>query len=62
MDWEELKPKPMQGIQVGENLENLSVAELEERIQALEQEIERVGAERDKKKAHEAAASQLFKS
>ncbi len=62
MDWEELKPKPVQGIVVGENLENLSVAELEERIKALEQEIARVGAERDKKKAHEATASQLFKS
>ena len=48
-------------IPLGEDLENLSVAELEARIVALTEEIERVKAEIAAKKAHEAAASAFFK-
>lgn len=61
MDWEDVRPKAT-GISVGETLEKLSVAELEARIASLRTEIERVSAELTKKKAHEAAASALFKS
>jgi uncharacterized small protein (DUF1192 family) len=60
MDWDEAKTKPA-GVTVGENLETLSVKELEARIDALKAEIERVSVEVQKRKSHEAAASALFK-
>jgi uncharacterized small protein (DUF1192 family) len=61
MDWDEAKQKTVKGIQVGDNLETLSIRELEARIAALEAEIARVRAEITRKKAHEAAAAGLFK-
>jgi len=61
MDWDDIRPKPQADAALGENLEKLSVAELEARIRDLEREIERVGRELARKKAHEAAAAQLFK-
>lgn len=61
MDWDDIKPKPKPGVTIGESLETLSVAELEARVRALKDEILRVEAELAKKKAHEAAAAQLFK-
>ena len=61
MDWDDLKPKAPKGICLGESLESLSVAELDLRIGALKQEIERVKAELAAKKAHEAAAAAVFK-
>lgn len=60
MDWDEAKPKPK--AEIGEALDKLSVAELEQRIVALAAETDRVKAELAKKRAHEAAASALFKS
>lgn len=60
MDWDDLKPKTPKGVMLGENLESLSVAELDARITALQQEIERVRAELAAKKAHEAAAAAIF--
>jgi uncharacterized small protein (DUF1192 family) len=62
MDWDDLKPKPAPAVTVGENLQNLSIAELEQRIVALSAEIERVRQELQAKKAHEAAAAAVFKS
>ncbi len=47
---------------VGEPLSNLSIAELEARIAALTQEIDRVRQELSTKRGHEAAAASLFKS
>lgn len=61
MDWDDDKPKRAKGASVGENLETLSVAELEARIAALEAEIMRTREELDKKRTHEAAAAALFK-
>jgi uncharacterized small protein (DUF1192 family) len=61
MDWDEARPPPARGMTVGENLETLSVAELESRIATLAAEIERVEAELHKKRSHEAAAAALFK-
>jgi len=61
MDWDEVRPKPKPGTAIGENLETLSVAELEARILELEREIARVKAELEKKRRHEDAASALFK-
>jgi uncharacterized small protein (DUF1192 family) len=61
MDWDEVLPKPVKAITVGEDLKALSVGELEERIRALEQEIARVRSELQAKRAHEQAAAALFK-
>ena len=61
MDWDDLKPKPKKVVTVGEDLRSLSVSELQERIGELQQEIERVQGELSAKKAHEAAAAQIFK-
>jgi uncharacterized small protein (DUF1192 family) len=61
MDWDDLKPKAPKGVTLGESLESLSVGELEARIVALRQEIERVQAELTAKKTHEAAAAAVFK-
>jgi len=61
MDWDDLKPKAPKGVMLGESLESLSVAELEARIVALQQEIDRVRGELAAKKAHEAAAAAIFK-
>ena len=61
MDWDEVRPKPAQGIVVGENLEKLSVGELEQRVRALEAEIVRVKEEIERRRRHEAAASEIFK-
>ena len=61
MSWDDELPKPKAIITVGENLERLSVADLDERIQALEAEIVRVQAERRAKKSLISAAEELFK-
>lgn len=64
MDWDDDKPKPVRpttAIAVGEPLGAFSIAELEARIAALTQEIERVREELRAKRAHEAAAAAVFK-
>lgn len=61
MDWDEARPTPAKAVSVGDNLETLSIGELEERVVAFEAEIVRLRAEIDAKKKHEAAASALFK-
>jgi uncharacterized small protein (DUF1192 family) len=61
MDWDEVRPAPRKALTVGEDLSSLSVGELEERIAALQGEIARVEAEIARKRAHESAASALFK-
>lgn len=61
MDWDDVRPKVKPMATIGDNLETHSVAELEARIEAFRSEITRVEAELAKKRAHEAAAAQLFK-
>ena len=61
MDWDDVGAKPKAGPAIGENLETLSVAELEMRIVELEREIARVKVELEVKRRHEDAASALFK-
>ena len=53
-------PKPA-GIVIGEDLSLLSVDELEERVAACEQEIERIKAELGAKKSGLAAAQAFFR-
>ena len=50
MDLEDAPKKPTNMV-IGENLDAISVAELEQRIQSLESEIERLKAEIAKKQA-----------
>ena len=61
MDWDEQKPKPRKSIAIGDNLETLSLAELEARIASFNAEIDRLRAEIARKKTHNAAAEGLFK-
>ena len=57
-------PAPGQdlGPVLGEDITNLSVTELEHRIEALKQEITRVEQELSTKRASQAAAENIFKS
>ena len=61
MDWDEARPVPARAITVGEALASFSIAELEARIVALTREIERIREELAAKRAHEAAATAVFK-
>lgn len=61
MDPEDL-PHKTPSMVIGENLELLSVAELEQRVQALESEILRVKAMVASKRASKSAADGFFRS
>ena len=59
----EEKPRPTPTAhEVGQDLSTLSVSELDERIEILEREIERLREARSKKEASRNAASAFFKS
>jgi uncharacterized small protein (DUF1192 family) len=63
MDLDDLmKPKKPAGAMIGENLELLSIAELEARLAALTVERSRVEAEIVARKSSRAAAEGFFKS
>ena len=62
MDWDDIEKPTKTEIVVGENLERLSLGELEARISALEAEVARVKAEIARKKSIGAAAESVFKS
>jgi uncharacterized small protein (DUF1192 family) len=62
MDLDDFRPKPKPQIVVGEKLDELSVGELERRIEQLSAEIERVRAELASKRDRVAAAEALFKA
>jgi uncharacterized small protein (DUF1192 family) len=61
MDLEDL-PKPKPAITVGQNLDLMSVAELEHRVEELESEIDRVKAAIASKQASKSAADSFFRS
>jgi uncharacterized small protein (DUF1192 family) len=54
-------PKKPPNMVIGENLDAISVAELEQRIQALDSEISRIKAEIAKKQASRNAADAFFR-
>jgi uncharacterized small protein (DUF1192 family) len=56
------RPKRKISHEIGQDLSLLSVAELDERIALLRQEIERIDAAAVRKRASRDAASQFFKS
>lgn len=60
MDLDDLPRKPAP-VTIGDNLDQLSVAELEQRIQSLESEIARVKAALASKQASKSAADAFFK-
>jgi uncharacterized small protein (DUF1192 family) len=57
----ENEPRPPAKMVIGENLDVISIAELEQRIQSLESEIARIRAEIVKKQAGKAAADAFFR-
>jgi uncharacterized small protein (DUF1192 family) len=61
MDLDDAPKKPTNMV-IGENLDAVSVAELEQRIQALESEIIRLKAEIAKKQASRNAADAFFRN
>ena len=61
MSFEDLPKKPA-SVVIGENLDLLSVSELEQRVQALESEIVRVKAAIASKQASKNAADAFFRS
>ncbi|WP_374330547.1 DUF1192 domain-containing protein [Aestuariivirga sp.] len=61
MSFEDLPKKPAL-VTLGENLDLLSVAELEQRVGELEQEIARVKAAIQSKRASKNAADAFFRS
>jgi uncharacterized small protein (DUF1192 family) len=59
----EEKPRPKPAAhELGQDLSTLSVAELDERVELLEREIERLNEARARKEASRNAASAFFKS
>ncbi|MEO1204975.1 MAG: DUF1192 domain-containing protein [Pseudomonadota bacterium] len=62
MDWDEPKHKRLEAIQPGDDLDAVSINELEERITAMRQEIARCEAAIAAKIAQRDAAASIFKS
>ena len=60
MDWDPPKTKSAKIITLGEDLSNLSVAELTERAAQLQAEAARTEAIAAQKKRHSSAAEELF--
>jgi uncharacterized small protein (DUF1192 family) len=58
----ENEPRPQPKMVIGENLDEISIAELEQRITTLDSEILRIRAEIAKKQAGKAAAASFFKT
>ncbi len=54
-------PKTRQAHEIGQNLDALSVHELDERVEFLKAEIERLTLKKQSKMASKAAADQFFK-
>ena len=61
MDLDEA-PKKKANMVIGENIDDISVAELEHRIVVLDSEINRLRLEIAKKQASKAAAASLFRT
>ncbi|HEV7327013.1 MAG TPA: DUF1192 domain-containing protein [Bosea sp. (in: a-proteobacteria)] len=55
------RPAPKRAHELGQDLSQLAVAELDERITLLEAEIERLKEAREKKSASRSAADAFFK-
>lgn len=62
MDWDEVTKPKSDTVVVGQNLERFSVDELRDLVSRLEQEIVRVSAEIERKKAIGDQAASVFKS
>jgi uncharacterized small protein (DUF1192 family) len=62
MDLDDIRPVKKPEITIGEDLSLLSVAELEDRIQALESEIARIREALASKQSSKAAADSFFRS
>ena len=61
MDWDDITPKKNLQIIVGDDLSNISVVELHERVEALKGEVERIRAEIQARQSTKNAAEDIFK-
>jgi uncharacterized small protein (DUF1192 family) len=61
-DDEEDRPKKKIAHEIGQDLTLLSVAELDQRMQLLKEEIARIEADKKNKQASRSAADSVFKS
>ena len=62
MDWDEAAKPKSEAAVIGQNLERMSIDELQHLVTTLEQEIVRVKAEVERKKTIGAQAASVFKS
>lgn len=62
MDWEEPQKQPKTAMELGCDLDTISIEELEDRIVALKQEISRCEAAIQSKQVQRSAADSIFKS
>jgi uncharacterized small protein (DUF1192 family) len=60
MDWDEPKAKSSRTITIGEELSNLSIADLEEKIARHKDEIARIETTLSARRTHSSAAAELF--
>lgn len=58
--FDDLEPAKPAGVMVGEDISRLSCEELEERLEVLDREKDRVGAELKSKRAGRDAADSIF--
>ena len=62
MDWDDIAKPKTEGAVIGQNLERMSIDELQRLVLDLEQEIARVQAEVERKKSIGDQAASVFKS
>lgn len=62
MDWDEVAKPKSDAVVIGQNLERMSIDELQRLISELENEIVRVNAEIERKKLIGSQAESVFKS
>ncbi len=62
MDWDDIAKPKTEGAVIGQNLERMSIDELQRLVTDLEQEIVRVQAEVERKKSIGDQAASVFKS
>ena len=62
MDWDDIEPKKKVEIIVGDDLSQLSIEELRDRVEALKNETTRINEEIQSKQSGKSAADDIFKS
>jgi uncharacterized small protein (DUF1192 family) len=61
-DWDDARPRAKPVAVIGEKLDDFSIADLEQRVKDLQDEVTRVRAAIARKKSQSSAADALFKT